>query len=333
MSIDYFLTRSKKFSKNRLWLTVLFFLFTCFFTLNTALPVPGQEQAPGTAANPQKQDVRNEKIVQGQNLYPPAFDWRNVGGHNFVTSVKDQRDCSSCTAFAVAAALEVNSRILLNLPNKDVEAFSDLSESTLFFCNCSNCSLPLLIEDAIQYCIKTGLGPDTNYYDDILDGCAGDHRSDPCKKKIDDFREKKCNEQGKSFVKILNYVTMTNASRIKQWLATKGPVVFPILVGKDTFDNFKGSGLYKRKEGESTYSHTVCCIGYDDLKGAWLIKNSMGKDWGDNGYFWLPYHKSVGFQRSGLIAYGFDGLKIYREDADTLAPTKEDEHNAGEFHD
>lgn len=41
--------------------------------------------------------------------------------------------------------------------------------------------------------------------------------------------------------------------------------------------------------------HAVMIAGYDDDmptktgNGAFLIKNSWGAEWGDNGYFWLPY--------------------------------------------
>lgn len=41
--------------------------------------------------------------------------------------------------------------------------------------------------------------------------------------------------------------------------------------------------------------HAVLAVGYDDnkkigkTKGALLIRNSWGKDWGENGYGWLPY--------------------------------------------
>lgn len=41
--------------------------------------------------------------------------------------------------------------------------------------------------------------------------------------------------------------------------------------------------------------HAILAVGYDDNKkigkdkGALLIRNSWGKDWGENGYGWLPY--------------------------------------------
>jgi len=36
--------------------------------------------------------------------------------------------------------------------------------------------------------------------------------------------------------------------------------------------------------------HAVTCIGYDDTKKVWIMKNSWGSRWGDNGYFYLPYN-------------------------------------------
>jgi cathepsin L len=35
--------------------------------------------------------------------------------------------------------------------------------------------------------------------------------------------------------------------------------------------------------------HAVALVGWDDAKGAWLVKNSWGKDWGYQGFAWLDY--------------------------------------------
>jgi len=35
--------------------------------------------------------------------------------------------------------------------------------------------------------------------------------------------------------------------------------------------------------------HAVCLVGYDDAKGAFLVRNSWGTNWGLGGYFWMAY--------------------------------------------
>jgi C1A family cysteine protease len=35
--------------------------------------------------------------------------------------------------------------------------------------------------------------------------------------------------------------------------------------------------------------HAVLCIGYDNTKQALIVRNSWGDQWGDKGYFYMPY--------------------------------------------
>ena len=42
-------------------------------------------------------------------------------------------------------------------------------------------------------------------------------------------------------------------------------------------------------EDEDVADHAVSIIGWDDNKGAWLVRNTWGASWGDNGYFWVSY--------------------------------------------
>ena len=35
--------------------------------------------------------------------------------------------------------------------------------------------------------------------------------------------------------------------------------------------------------------HAVTAVGYDDTKEVFIVRNSWGNDWGDKGYFYMPY--------------------------------------------
>ena len=69
---------------------------------------------------------------------------------------------------------------------------------------------------------------------------------------------------------------------------------FPFVVGFTVFQSFYSQfenhimPLPKRKE-KVLGGHDVLCVGYDDSKQAFRMLNSWGKDWGDNGLFWMPY--------------------------------------------
>ena len=35
--------------------------------------------------------------------------------------------------------------------------------------------------------------------------------------------------------------------------------------------------------------HAVCLVGYDDAHNWFIARNSWGPNWGDHGYFYMPY--------------------------------------------
>ncbi len=93
--------------------------------------------------------------------------------------------------------------------------------------------------------------------------------------------------------------------RIKNYLFTGFPAMFGFTVFDSIEQAEENSGKIPFPDAKTDRivgGHAVVAVGYDDKieiinrkgdkkksKGAFLIRNSWGKTWGENGYGWLPY--------------------------------------------
>ena len=67
-------------------------------------------------------------------------------------------------------------------------------------------------------------------------------------------------------------------------------------------------GVFNGQNNRSI-NHVVMLIGWDDNKKAWLVKNSWGKDWGEDGFGWIAY----GSNNIGLFAAWIQPSPINKE--------------------
>jgi hypothetical protein len=79
---------------------------------------------------------------------------------------------------------------------------------------------------------------------------------------------------------------LPSVKQLKAALVEHGPIAAP-MVFDDCLLAYKG-GVFN-EHTEAKVGHVVLLIGWDDEKQAWLIKNSWGADWGENGYGWIKY--------------------------------------------
>lgn len=78
---------------------------------------------------------------------------------------------------------------------------------------------------------------------------------------------------------------------IKDALANRLPVAIGITVVEE-FESLRGpDSVYNTFNGAYKGGHALTIVGYDDNRygGAFRIINSWSQNWGDQGYFWMPY--------------------------------------------
>ncbi|XP_069083978.1 cathepsin S-like isoform X1 [Pleurodeles waltl] len=204
-----------------------------------------------------------EKPMEVQN-YRPAIDlpeevdWRK---ENCVTKPKNQGSyCGSCWAFATVGVIE--SRYCIKH-----KKLLDLSEQQLVDCDSRNegcCGgFP---STALEYVSENGIMKRENY--EYVE------------------RAKMCAYKQKETIKmnISKFYVLPEESNIAAAVAFEGPVTVGFAVSED-FQLFNGDGIYDGDCAEEA-NHAIIIVGYgtEDNGDYWIIKNSWGTEWADNGY-------------------------------------------------
>ena len=203
-----------------------------------------------------------------------SFDWRNKDGENYISAIKNQRHCGSCVAFSIIATLEANEQISRGIPVTSQEL--NLSEAHLYFVEGGRPCKGWNLKRPLEICQNSGVAKEE--FDPYPSNHIRDHMNNPVQAGWQETR-----------TQISGFKAITDPQEMKTWLATKGPLAAAFNVYQD-FHLYK-SGVYHKtaNSGPRKGGHAVCCVGYDDDLGAWLMKNSWGPHWGESGYFWIGY--------------------------------------------
>lgn len=190
---------------------------------------------------------------------PKSIDWREKGKIN---PIKNQGSCGSCWAFSAIAAIESNTAIKF-------DRLLTLSEQQLVDCSGSfgnNGCNGGLMDNAFKYMEKFGITSELQYPYKAEDG--------------------KCNEsQVIAAASVLSYhdiPSMDNDS-LKASVARQ---VVSVAIHANQIIHYK-SGVFHSYCG-TQLNHGVAVVGYgnDEKSGLdfWIVRNSWGEDWGNNGY-------------------------------------------------
>jgi len=236
---------------------------------------------------------KQQKLLKG-TATDSKFDLRdeNLDGDfndTQLTTVKDQGTCGACWAFASYGALEGNIKIEENLT-------VDFSENHLKHNHgleltpCSGGNM-----DIASAYLSRANGP-VNEADDPYDAnSTGANNSAVAVRYIENI------------VKLPVRANTTDNTYLKEALTSHGPLYVDIHIygmSNATADN--NYSVYNSDENASS-DHAVLLVGWDDnyqaqgQTGAFILKNSWGIDWGEDGYFYVPYSDTT--LAFGEVAY------------------------------
>lgn len=217
---------------------------------------------------------------------PKAFDSRSKWPRN-ISGIRDQGWCGA--SWAVSTVDVASDRY--TLMSQGSEAVH-LSAQHLLSCNnkmqqgCSGGSL----DRAWQFVRKFGLTDEECY--------PWTGRNDKCRihKKIRKLQDVGCHKPANplrtELYKVGPVYRLGNETDIMQEIMLSGPVQATIKVYQDFF-TYK-SGIYKHSRSSELYRtgyHSVRIIGWGEEQihrspvKYWLVANSWGSSWGENGYF------------------------------------------------
>ena len=204
---------------------------------------------------------------------PPRVDLRQ-----HMTAVENQGDTNSCVANAVAGAYEYLAKRHLG------DGAYDVSRMFIYY-------NARYIEDAENEDEGTAIG-------DALEGlktygaCA--EETWPFDEElVNDEPEEGAYDEAKNFLVEDMAQVPVDLDAWRQALAEGNPIVFGISL-YESFDAHRQKGLVPMPSPteaarESHDGHAMLCVGYSDPDKLFIVRNSWGDDWGDDGYCYIPY--------------------------------------------
>ncbi|XP_006118433.1 dipeptidyl peptidase 1 [Pelodiscus sinensis] len=217
------------------------------------------------------------EILKKVSALPEYWDWRNINGVDYVSPVRNQASCGSCYAFASMGMLEARIRIRTNNSQRPILSPQQVVSCSHYSQGCDG-GFPYLI--AGKYVQDFGV-----VEEDCFPYTATDS---PCTVK------RNCSHYYTSeYHYVGGFYGGCNEALMKLELVLYGPLAIAFEVYTDFMTYRKGiyhhTGLQDEFNPFELTNHAVLLVGYgkdpDTGEKFWIVKNSWGSSWGENGYF------------------------------------------------
>ena len=213
---------------------------------------------------------RHYKITAPVDI-PDKFDLKSI-----MPPVYDQGRLGSCTANAIAGAIESVFHASKQIDFTPSRLFIYYNERALEGTIQSDAGAE--IRDGIKTVARQGVCPEPMWPYEIA--------------KFTTKPKKACYDDGAKNIALLYERVAQDPNVIEQLIAGGRPIIF----GFSVYTAFEGpavakTGILNLPEPHETLlgGHAVLCVGYDRPNQRFLIRNSWGPKWGQQGYFTMPY--------------------------------------------
>lgn len=222
------------------------------------------------------------------NPLPTSFSWRNLGGRDWTTPVKNQAACGSCWAFSAVGAVEAVFNIAYHNPDLDL----DLSEENLVSdCLIGHSCCGGWHPAALKYIRNNGIVDETCFpYIDSRCQCPNACLCTYSGQGICSYAtcSNRCSNWQNRTWRIEEYGSVSpNPTSIKNSLINYGPLSVAMGIGSYVGGYWDGD-IY-RCTNDNVVNHAVVIVGYDDVGGYWIVRNSWGPTWNGDGHLKVGY--------------------------------------------
>ena len=202
---------------------------------------------------------------------PESFDWRTENSE-CVHAVRNQGACGSCWAHAISEAM--SDRVCIDSNGKFNTVFSPQQLVDCDYldhgCNGGNLIFPWL------YYSTVGAAEES---------CYGDYVSGETKTHQFCFISKLSCKHTRTNIKSITFARTIDA--IKEEIMNHGPVAAGFFVYEDFKKYSKGIYVQDSSSGRMLGGHAIKIVGWGVEQGTnyWIVQNSWGSTWGENGFF------------------------------------------------